>query len=68
MSTRIVSFAAGALLLSCAATAPSRVSDAEFAAGMKKHFSDWDRDKSGSLDQREIAEGLQKLVPAPRRQ
>jgi hypothetical protein len=41
-----------------------RVSEAEFAAGMRKHFGEWDKDKNGALDQREIADGLQKLVPA----
>jgi hypothetical protein len=41
-----------------------RVSEPELSAGMKKHFSEWDRDKNGTLDQREIADGLQKLLPA----
>lgn len=46
-----------------------QASEAEFAAGWKKHFAEWDKDKSGSLDQKELSEGLQKLIPAgpPRR-
>jgi hypothetical protein len=43
-----------------------KLSEAEFAAGMKKFFSQWDTNKDGMLDQREIAEGLQKLMPAPK--
>jgi spore coat protein H len=42
------------------------VSEVEFDAGMKKRFAEWDRNKNGVLDQRELAEGLQKLIP-PRR-
>jgi hypothetical protein len=41
-----------------------KVSESEFAAGMRKHFSEWDKDKNGMLDQRELAEGLQRLMPA----
>lgn len=40
-----------------------RVSEEEFAAGMKKRFAEWDRNKNGTLDQRELGEGLQKLMP-----
>ena len=43
-----------------------KLSEAEFAAGMKRFFSEWDTDKNGTLDQKEIAEGLQKLMPAPK--
>jgi spore coat protein H len=42
-----------------------RVSEAEFTAGMKRIFSEWDRDRNGVLDQREIADGLQRLSPPP---
>jgi spore coat protein CotH len=42
-----------------------QVNDAEFAAGMKKFFAEWDKDKSGTLDQKEVADGLQKLAPQP---
>jgi spore coat protein H len=42
-----------------------KVTEAEFTAAMKKHFTEWDKDKSGSLDQRELAEGLQRLIPNP---
>jgi hypothetical protein len=43
-----------------------KVSEAEFAAGMKRLFAEWDADRSGTLEQKEIADGLQKLAPAPR--
>jgi spore coat protein H len=43
-----------------------KVSEEEFAAGMKKRFAEWDKNKNGTLDQREMAEGLQKLMPARR--
>jgi spore coat protein H len=42
-----------------------KVSEEEFAAGMKKLFAEWDKDKSGTLDQKKIADGLQKLLPPP---
>jgi hypothetical protein len=40
-----------------------RVTEAEFTAGMKNHFLEWDKDKNGTLDPRELSEGLQKLMP-----
>ncbi|MBX3400326.1 MAG: CotH kinase family protein [Gemmataceae bacterium] len=40
-----------------------KVSEAELEAGMKKHFREWDKNRNGTLDQRELAEGLQKLMP-----
>ena len=43
-----------------------KVSEAEFAAGMKKFFSEWDTNKDGVLDQKEITDGLQRLMPAPK--
>jgi hypothetical protein len=42
-----------------------KVGDDEFAAGMKKLFAEWDKDRSGTLDPKEIADGLQKLAPPP---
>jgi hypothetical protein len=42
-----------------------RVSEEEFTSGMKKLFAEWDADKSGSLDQKKLADGLQKLLPPP---
>ena len=44
----------------------SGVTRNELAAGMKTFFSQWDADRNGTLDQKEIADGLQKLVPAPK--
>ena len=43
-----------------------KVSEAEFAAGMKRFFTRWDVDKNGTLDQKEIADGLQRLFPMPK--
>ncbi len=42
-----------------------KVSEEEFNSGMKKLFAEWDADKSGSLDQKKLADGLQKLLPPP---
>ena len=42
-----------------------KVSEEEFNGGMKKLFAEWDADKSGSLDQKKLADGLQKLLPPP---
>ena len=33
---------------------------------MKRLFGEWDLDRNGSLDQKELADGLQKLVPPPK--
>lgn len=41
------------------------VTDDEFSGGMTQLFEAWDADKSGALDEREIAAGLQKLAPPP---
>ncbi|WP_425614317.1 CotH kinase family protein [Anatilimnocola sp. NA78] len=35
----------------------------EAAAGIAKAVRDWDKNKNGTLDQRELTEGLQKLLP-----
>jgi spore coat protein H len=43
-----------------------QISEAEFANGMKRLFSQWDVNKDGRLDQKELADGLQKLMPAPK--
>jgi len=42
-----------------------KVTEAEFVAGMKKLFAEWDKDKNGAVDQRELTEGLQRLMPGP---
>lgn len=42
-----------------------RVTEAEFSEGMRRLFKEWDTNGSGSLDQKKIADGLQKLVPPP---
>ena len=47
-----------------AGEAPGRIADAEFAAGMKELFVEWDLDKNGTLDQREVAADVHKLTLA----
>jgi spore coat protein H len=42
-----------------------KVSEVEFQTGMKQLFAEWDKDGTGSLDQKKIAEGLQRLLPPP---
>jgi spore coat protein CotH len=44
-----------------------KASEAEFNAAMKKFFSEWDKDRSGTLDQQEVTDGLQKLAPPPKK-
>jgi spore coat protein CotH len=53
------------LLRALDANQDGRVTEEEFAAGAKKLFRDWDRDRAGSLDQQEIEAGLQRLAPRP---
>lgn len=43
-----------------------KVSEEEFASGARAFSRAWDRDQNGQLDERELAEGLQKLVPMGR--
>jgi hypothetical protein len=42
-----------------------KVSEEEFVAAAQNFARRWDRDENGQLDERELAEGLQKLVPTP---
>jgi spore coat protein CotH len=42
-----------------------KLTEAEFTNGMMKFFVEWDKDKNGMLDQKEVADGLQKLMPQP---
>lgn len=43
-----------------------QVSTEEFTSGMARFARDWDQDKNGSLNQRELGEGIQRLMPMPR--
>jgi spore coat protein H len=42
-----------------------KLSKAELVAGVKKFFADCDKDKTGTLDEKTLAEGLNRLFPAP---
>ena len=57
---------AGPLMQALDGNRDGKVTDEEFATGMKRLFSQWDADRNGTLDQKEIADGLQKLMPAPK--
>jgi spore coat protein H len=41
-----------------------RIEEAEFVAGVKKFFVEWDRDKNGALNQQELGDGMRELAPA----
>ncbi len=42
-----------------------KVSKDEWVAGVRKFFEDTDKDKKGRLDEKQIAEGLNRLFPRP---
>lgn len=42
-----------------------KVAKAEFLTGVKKFFNDADRDKKGSLDEKQLAGALNKIMPTP---
>ena len=42
-----------------------RVTEAEFRDGMQRLFREWDRDGKGTLDLKQLTDGLQKLTPSP---
>src|SRR5262249_5731998 len=42
-----------------------KVSKEELVAATKKFFKDWDKDKKGTLDEKALAEGLNRLFPPP---
>src|SRR5207302_2935964 len=42
-----------------------KVSKAELVAAVKKFFKDWDKDKKGKLDEKALAEGINRLFPPP---
>jgi outer membrane protein assembly factor BamB len=41
------------------------VTKAELVAGVKKFFTDCDKDKKGTLDEKQIAEGINRIMPRP---
>ncbi len=42
-----------------------KVTKAEVLAGVKKFFADCDKDRKGTLDEKALADGLNRLFPAP---
>ncbi|MBI3823454.1 MAG: CotH kinase family protein [Planctomycetes bacterium] len=42
-----------------------KLTRAEFIAGVKKFFTDADKDKKGTLDEAQLGEALTKIIPAP---
>ncbi|MBL8795566.1 MAG: CotH kinase family protein [Planctomycetia bacterium] len=43
----------------------ANVSREELTAGAKKFFADADKDKTGKLDEKQLAEGLNRIIPRP---
>lgn len=43
----------------------AKVSREELTAGAKKFFEDADKDKKGALDEKQLAEGLNRIIPRP---
>jgi hypothetical protein len=42
-----------------------KVTEEEMSAGMKRLFREWDAEGNRTVDQKEIADGLQRLLPPP---
>jgi hypothetical protein len=47
------------------AGADKEISRAQVVAGAEKLFGQWDKDKSGTLDEKELADGINQLLPPP---
>src|SRR5262249_31292535 len=43
-----------------------KLSKAEFVAGVKMFFAECDKDKKGFLDEKKIAEGINRILPKPK--
>jgi enterochelin esterase-like enzyme len=56
---------AGPLLKRADADKDGKMTREEFLAAAQKLFDEWDKDKKGSVDEKQLAEGLNGLLPAP---
>jgi hypothetical protein len=59
-------FLARPLLAAIDSDKDGKVSNAELAAGIKIFFQDCDKDKKGSLDGKQLAEGINRIMPMPK--
>lgn len=56
---------AGAILKFSAAGETKKLTRDQFLSGAEKLFMQWDKDKNGTLDDREIVDGLNQFIPPP---
>jgi enterochelin esterase-like enzyme len=56
---------AGPLLKRADTDKDGKMTREEFLAAAQKLFDEWDKDKKGSIDEKQLAEGLNSLLPAP---
>lgn len=56
---------AGAMLKLVDGGADKKLTQAQYLSGADKLFKQWDKDKNGSLDEKELLEGLNASVPPP---
>ena len=56
---------AGAILKQGEAGADKKLTRDQFIAGAEKLFKQWDKDKNGFLDEKEITAGLNQFIPPP---
>ncbi len=56
---------AGPLLKRADADKDGKMTREEFVAAAGKLFDEWDKDNKGSVDEKQLAEGLNSLLPAP---
>lgn len=59
------SLIATALLQSADANRDSKLTQIEFKTGIAKWFAQWDKDKTRTLEEKEISQGLGQVLPAP---
>jgi enterochelin esterase-like enzyme len=58
-------FLAGALVKRADADKDGKVTEAELVAAVKQLFKEWDKDNKGALDEKQIADGINRLVMRP---